>query len=113
MFVLGRVRALGLETPTVFLLFEVVMPFFAYLTAEHFAVSGILAVVAAALFMKFYPSSLTIESSRYAVASENVWELIVFVINGIVFVLLGMKLPEVIRLHGMRRAVRVARGSSF
>ena len=29
-------------------------------------------------------------------ASENVWELIVFVINGIVFVLLGMKLPEVI-----------------
>ena len=55
MFVLGRVRALGLETPTVFL-----------------------------------------ESSRYAVASENVWELIVFVINGIVFVLLGMKLPEVI-----------------
>ena len=96
MFVLGRVRALGLETPTVFLLFEVVMPFFAYLTAEHFAVSGILAVVAAALFMKFYPSSLTIESSRYAVASENVWELIVFVINGIVFVLLGMKLPEVI-----------------
>lgn len=96
MFVLGRVRALGLETPTVFLLFEVVMPFFAYLAAEHFAVSGILAVVAAALFMKFYPSSLTIESSRYAVASENVWELIVFVINGIVFVLLGMKLPEVI-----------------
>ena len=112
MFVLGRVRALGLETPTVFLLFEVVMPFFAYLTAEHFAVSGILAVVAAALFMKFYPSSLTIESSRYAVASENVWELIVFVINGIVFVPLGMKLPEVILLHGMRRAVRVARGSS-
>lgn len=96
MFVLGRVRALGLETPTVFLLFEVVMPFFAYLTAEHFAVSGILAVVAAALFMKFYPSSLTIESSRYAVASENVWELVVFVINGVVFVLLGMKLPEVI-----------------
>lgn len=55
MFVLGRVRALGLETPTVFLLFEVVMPFFAYLTAEHFAVSRLLAVVAAALFMKFYP----------------------------------------------------------
>ena len=96
MFVLGRVRSLGLETPTVFLLFEVIMPFFAYLTAEHFGVSGILAVVAAALFMKFYPSSLTLESSRYAVASENVWELLVFAINGIVFVLLGMKLPEVI-----------------
>lgn len=46
--------------------------------------------------MKFYPSQLTIESSRYAVASENVWELLVFAINGVVFVLLGMKLPEVI-----------------
>ena len=96
MFVLGRVRSLGLETPTVFVLFEVCTPFVTFLAAEALRVSGILAVVAAGLFMKFYPSALTLESSRYAVASKSVWELLVFAINGIVFVLLGMKLPDVI-----------------
>lgn len=96
MYVLGRVRALGLETPTVYLLFEICMPFIAYLAAERLELSGILAVVASGLFMKFYPSKLTIQASRYAVASNNIWELLSFVINGIVFVLLGMKLPQII-----------------
>ena len=93
MFLLGRIRALGLETPTEFVLFEVCMPFATFLVAEELGVSGILAVVAAGLLMRFYPSRLTAESSRHAVASENVWELLTFVINGSVFVLLGMKLP--------------------
>lgn len=96
MFVLRRVHALGLETPTVFVLFEVCMPFVTFLAAEGLHVSGILAVVAAGLFMKFYPNALTAESSHYAIASKSVWELLVFAINGIVFVLLGMKLPDVI-----------------
>lgn len=93
MFVLGRIRALGLETPTEFVLFEVCMPFATFLIAEELGVSGVLAVVAAGLLMRFYPSRLTPESSRHAVASENVWELLTFVINGSVFLLLGMKLP--------------------
>lgn len=93
MFVLGRIRALGLETPTEFVLFEVCMPFVTFLVAEELGMSGVLAVVAAGLLMRFYPSRLTPESSRHAVASENVWELLTFVINGSVFLLLGMKLP--------------------
>ena len=93
MFVLGRIRALGLETPTEFVLFEVCMPFATFLIAEELGASGVLAVVSAGLLMRFYPSRLTPESSRHAVASENVWELLTFVINGSVFLLLGMKLP--------------------
>lgn len=93
MFLLGRIRALGLETPTEFVLFEVCMPFATFLIAEELGTSGVLAVVSAGLLMRFYPSRLTPESSRHAVASENVWELLTFVINGCVFVLLGMKLP--------------------
>lgn len=93
MFMLGRIRALGLETPTEFVLFEVCMPFATFLIAEELGVSGVLAVVSAGLLMRFYPSRLTPESSRHAVASENVWELLTFVINGSVFLLLGMKLP--------------------
>ncbi len=96
MFALSFVRSLGLESPTVYVLFEVCMPFAAFLSGENAGVSGILAVVAAGLFMKFYPRSMTLESSRYAVTSESVWELLTFAINGILFVLLGMKLPDVI-----------------
>ncbi len=94
MFLLGRVRALGLETPTELVLFEVCMPFATFLIAEELHVSGVLAVVAAGLLMRFYPNRLTAESSRHAVASENVWDLLTFVINGCVFILLGMKLPS-------------------
>ena len=94
MFLLGRVRALGLETPTELVLFEVCMPFATFLIAEELHVSGVLAVVAAGLLMRFRPNRLTPESSRHAVASENVWNLLTFVINGCVFILLGMKLPS-------------------
>ena len=96
MWVLRRVLELGLETSTVYVLLEVCTPFFVYLLAEQVGVSGVLAVVAAGLFMKFFPSSLTVESSRYAIASENVWELVIYIVNGVVFVILGMKLPEII-----------------
>ena len=96
MFVLSRVVMMGIESPTVYVLIEVGTPFFAYFLGELVGVSGMLAVVSSGLFMRFYPSKLTVESSRYAVASENVWELISYVINGLVFVLLGMELPSVI-----------------
>lgn len=94
MLLVGRIRALGLETPTEHVLFEVCTPFVTFLAAEALHTSGILAVVAAGLLMRFNPGRLTAASSRHALASESVWELLTFVINGTVFVLLGMKLPS-------------------
>lgn len=92
--VVAKVRDLGLETPTEHVLFEVLTPFVTFLTAEELGVSGILAVVAAGLLMRFSPRGLTVEASRHALASESVWELLAFAINGTLFVLLGMKLPS-------------------
>ena len=92
--VVAKVRDLGLETPTEHVLFEVLTPFVTFLTAEELGVSGILAVVAAGLLMRFSPRGLTVEASRHALASESVWELLTFAINGTLFVLLGMKLPS-------------------
>ena len=92
--VVAKVRDLGLETPTEHVLFEVLTPFVTFLAAEELGVSGILAVVAAGLLMRFSPRGLTVEASRHALASESVWELLTFVINGTLFVLLGMKLPS-------------------
>lgn len=92
--VVAKVRDLGLETPTEHVLFEVLTPFVMFLAAEELGVSGILAVVAAGLLMRFSPRGLTVEASRHALASESVWELLTFAINGTLFVLLGMKLPS-------------------
>lgn len=92
--VVAKVRDLGLETPTEHVLFEVLTPFVTFLAAEELGVSGILAVVAAGLLMRFSPRGLTVEASRHALASESVWELLTFAINGTLFVLLGMKLPS-------------------
>ena len=92
--VVAKVRDLGLETPTEHVLFEVLTPFVTFLAAEELGVSGILAVVAAGLLMRFSPRGLTVEASRHALASESVWDLLTFGINGTLFVLLGMKLPS-------------------
>lgn len=96
MFLLSHVVVMGIDSPTVYVLLELCTPFFAYFLGELLEVSGMLAVVAAGLFMRFYPSKLTVESSRYAMASETAWELVSYVVNGLIFVLLGMELPGVI-----------------
>ena len=95
MFVLNSVLAIGLETPTVYVLVEVCTPLIAFFIGDYIGVSGMLSVIAAGLTMKFYPSGLTEQSSRYAIASENVWDFIDYIINGFVFVILGMKLPDI------------------
>ena len=85
-------RDLGLETPTEHVLFEVLTPFVTFLAAEELGVSGILAVVSAGLLMPG-PRETTVENLAYALPAKAIWELLTFVINGTLFVLLGMKLP--------------------
>ncbi len=92
--VLGILRWRGIESTAVHMTFEVLMPFITYLAAEHVGVSGILAVVAAGITYTLSPRRLTPWSSRMAVTSSNVWEVLSFIINGVVFVLLGMQLPQ-------------------
>ena len=88
-------RRRGFENTVVHVLYEVLTPFVVFLAAEAFHVSGILAVVAAGLIMA--KSSLTLYSAQEArqqVLSDGVWEVLVFLINGVLFVLLGMQLPH-------------------
>lgn len=85
-------RRQGLESTTTHVVFEVFIPFVVFLLAEHAGTSGILAVVAAGLLMTFYPQKNASEAGDLKVVSSSVWDVLVFVINGVVFVLLGMEL---------------------
>lgn len=77
------------------ILVSLLIPFAAYLSAEHLGGSGILAAVAAGLAMSFA------EASGQALAATRirrraVWDMIQFATNGVVFVLLGEQLPAIV-----------------
>ncbi len=90
------IRGYGYESITVHVVFEVFTPFIVFLAAEHFGTSGILAVVAAGLLITLLPQKPTPVAARLKIASNSVWETLVFVINGVVFVMLGMQLTKAI-----------------
>lgn len=90
------VRVRGLESTTVHVLSEIVTPFAIYLIAGRVHVSGILAVVAAGLFLTAFPERTNPTAARLNVVSQSVWEVLIFIINGVVFTLLGLQLPVAI-----------------
>lgn len=91
---LRAVSNLGLESFVFPVAFELFVPFIVYLIAELIGVSGILAVVAAGLLMTLVPKAATATSARVLIVSGSVWEVLTFLLNGVVFVLLGMQLPQ-------------------
>ncbi|CAN5362544.1 Na+/H+ antiporter [soil metagenome] len=77
------------------ILISVLIPFAAYILAEHVHCSGILAAVGAGVTMTFA------EISRQALPAtrmrrNSVWDTLQFALNGIIFVLLGEQLPGII-----------------
>ena len=88
------VRSLGWETTTTRILMELFLPFMLYLTAEELHVSGILAVVASGLFVRFDRTGIGPNVARTNIVSSSVWGVLSFSLNGAVFILLGMQLPK-------------------
>ena len=88
---LGR---LGYVDTVANVLYEVLTPFLVYLLAETFHVSGVLAVVAAGLVIALPrgQSNKTLLAKQKLV-SDSTWKVISFLINGTIFVFLGMQLP--------------------
>ncbi|MBQ9068138.1 MAG: Na+/H+ antiporter [Eggerthellaceae bacterium] len=85
----------GYENTTVHTLYEVFTPFVVFLAAESLHVSGILGVVAAGIVMaRRTPRLVSTTDAKHQMVSSSFWEIIVFLINGVIFVLLGMQLPQ-------------------
>lgn len=79
-------------TQTVLLL---LLPFAAYLIAEHIGVSGILAAVASGMTIG---QSGIIRNAPLAMRlrGNSVWAMLEFVFNGMVFIMLGLQLPDIL-----------------
>ncbi|CAA7197172.1 Sodium, potassium, lithium and rubidium/H(+) antiporter [Chryseobacterium potabilaquae] len=72
----------------------IVAPYIMYIAAEEIHGSGVLAVVSGGLFLSNKRHHFLSSSSR--LRGVNVWESLVFVLNGLVFMLIGLDLPEII-----------------
>jgi CPA1 family monovalent cation:H+ antiporter len=73
-------------------------PYCAYLLGEGIHASGVLATVACGLYLGQQAS--TTYTSEARLDSHAVWNTIDFILNGLVFILIGLQLPAV--LPGMR-----------
>lgn len=69
-------------------------PYFMYWIAEQVHCSGVLAVVSGGLFMS--TRRLIFLNSASRIKGFSVWESFIFILNGIVFLLIGLELPEIV-----------------
>lgn len=70
-------------------------PYAMYVTAEEFHFSGVLSVVTGGLFLSARRDSILTYKSR--LQGVNVWEAVAFVLNGLVFMLIGLEFPVIIK----------------
>ncbi|MBC1952698.1 Na+/H+ antiporter [Listeria welshimeri] len=89
------VRGLGMEDVTFHMLIQILTPFIIYLVAEELHVSGILAVVAAGIMHSMEQKKMDPQLVKLNVVSQSTWSVIIFVLNGLVFLLLGTQLPSI------------------
>jgi len=81
-------------TPSIDAAFTLISPYVMYITAEHFHVSGVLAVVSGGLFLTFRSTDIFSYETRLQVVA--VWDTLIFLLNGFVFILIGLQLPAII-----------------
>ncbi|MDX6594250.1 MAG: monovalent cation/hydrogen antiporter [Gaiellales bacterium] len=83
-----------LEDPPVEVLISLLVPFTAYLPAERLGVSGVMATVAAGLLLGFRAPRIMRSDTR--LLGTGTWKMVIFVVNGLAFLLIGLQLPTVI-----------------
>jgi len=91
-------KRLPLDAPSNIAL-TIVEPYFMYWLAEQFHCSGVLAVVSGGLYLS--AKRLIFFNSASRIQSSSVWDSFVFILNGVVFLIIGLELPEIV--EGLRQ----------
>lgn len=82
-----------LGDPFIEVLTSLTIPYTAYIVAESVHVSGVLAVVAAGLVRGRY--SPEIVSAEMRIIARSVWNILVFMLNSLIFILIGIQMSDV------------------
>ena len=84
-----------LDDPPIQVTISFITPFIAYLPAERLHASGVLATVTAGIFLGWH--SPVMISARTRLQAYAFWETITFLLNGFVFIVIGLQLPRILR----------------
>ncbi|MDR1246597.1 MAG: sodium:proton antiporter [Clostridiales Family XIII bacterium] len=86
-------RRMMIHHPDTYVLIELLLPFLSYVVAEFFGFSGILAAVTAGTLQALDFKKTGLHEAEIGNAEKTVWETVSYVLNAIVFLMLGMQMP--------------------
>jgi monovalent cation/hydrogen antiporter len=87
-----------LRDPLIEIMLSLTLPYTAYLLAETVHVSGVLAVVAAGLVRARHAPEVFSPETR--LLGRSVWNLVVFLLNSLIFIIIGLQLPQILTALG-------------
>ena len=86
-----------LDDPPVQVTISLLTPFSAYLLAERCGLSAVLATVSAGVYLGWHAPTQTV---RFRLQAQVFWEIVAFLLNGFIFIMIGLQLPDILRrLH--------------
>ncbi|MFE3572973.1 Na+/H+ antiporter [Lysinibacillus sp. NPDC059133] len=90
-----RIRRIGIVDITFYVLLQVLTPFLLFFISEElFHASGVIAVVAGGIVATIIKEKTESIIAQEQVVTQNVWSIVIFTLNGIIFILLGLMLPS-------------------
>jgi CPA1 family monovalent cation:H+ antiporter len=92
-WVVANVRE-RLDDPPVEITISILTAYLAYLPAEELGASGVVAAVTVGLYMGSQTSRVTTVTVR--IQSGPVWQILIFLLNSLLFVLIGLQLPAIL-----------------
>jgi Na+/H+ antiporter len=87
-----------LGDPFIEVITALAIPYIGYIAAESLHVSGVLAVVAAGLVRGRYAPEIV--SAEMRIMARSVWNVLVFMLNSLVFILIGIQMSDVMDTLG-------------
>jgi Na+/H+ antiporter len=105
----GQVRLRMRRSPVVENTVSLLSPFIAYIPASELGCSGVMAVVAMGLYLaRFSPR---VVSAPTRLQGQSTWEMLTFLLEGLIFIFIGLELPQVVdalKLASVMHLVRVS-----
>jgi Na+/H+ antiporter len=92
-WVIKEVRS-RIDDPPTEITISILSGYAAYLPAEELGLSGVIAAVTVGIYMGWHTPQLTTPLMR--LQGVSVWEILTFLLNAVLFLLIGLQLPNVI-----------------
>jgi monovalent cation/hydrogen antiporter len=92
-WIIKQVRS-RIDDPPTEITISILSGYAAYLPAEQIGASGVIAAVTVGVYMGWHTPQLTTPLMR--IQGMSVWEILTFLLNAVLFLLVGLQLPNVI-----------------